>query len=170
MAIDGFLGRVLTDPTTGLPNIPYFRLIRDWEEKRASRRQYEVRVLRIAVAGGDERIRRSLSWRLCREFRSSDLIASEGSSHFRVLLTSPDAENVEALSARIIEMAAEINQRHPSAEPLALTVDVDTVRPPATLQGPCEPCDPVLLEHSGEQSVIDPDVPPPPRDDTDPAR
>jgi hypothetical protein len=160
MAIEGFLGRVLTDPTTGLPNIPYFRLIRDWEEKRASRRQYEVRVLRISVAGGDERIRRSLSWRLCREFRSSDLIASEGSSHFRVLLTSPDAENVEALRVRIVEMASEINQRHPNAEALQLTVDVDSVRPPATLQGPCEPCDPVLLENSGEQSIIDPNVPP----------
>jgi GGDEF domain-containing protein len=155
MAIEGFLGRVLTDPTTGLPNIPYFRLIRDWEERRASRRGYSVRVLRITVSGGDDRIRRSLSWRLCREFRSSDLIASEGSAHFRVLLTSPDAEQADAIQTRIVDMATELNQRHPTAERLELHVEVDSVRPPATLHGPCDPCDPVALEHSGEGEAID---------------
>lgn len=153
MALEGFLGRALTDPTTGLPNIPYFRMIRDWEEKRASRRQYGVRVLKIAVKGGDERIRRSLSWRLCREIRSSDLIASEGSAHFRVLLTSPDAENAEMISARIVEMAGEINQRHPATEPLELSVAVD-IRALPEGQGPCEPCDPATLENSGEREAI----------------
>src|SRR5687767_15106021 len=141
MAIDGFLGRVLTDPLTGLPNVPYFRMIRDWEERRAARRQYAVRVLKIHVRGGDERIRRSLSWRLCREIRSSDLIASEGSSHFRVLLTSPDAENAEAIAGRITEMATEINTRHPTTELLELEVELDT-RAQVTPTGPCEPCDP----------------------------
>ena len=153
MAMDGFLGRALTDPTTGLPNVPYFRMIRDWEERRASRRQYEVRVLKIQVRGGDERIRRSLSWRLCREIRSSDLIASEGSSHFRVLLTSPDAEKAEAISTRIVDMATEINTRHPSAEPLELRVEVD-VRTVPVSKGPCEPCDPAALENSGEREAI----------------
>lgn len=153
MAMDGFLGRVLTDPLTGLPNVPYFRMIRDWEERRASRRKYEVRVLKIQVKGGDERIRRSLSWRLCREIRSSDLIASEGSSHFRVLLTSPDAENAEAISSRIVDMATEINTRHPTAEPLELQVEMDTRTLPVS-NGPCEPCDPATLEHSGEREAI----------------
>ena len=158
MAMDGFLGRALTDPTTGLPNVPYFRMIRDWEERRASRRKYEVRVLKIEVRGGDERIRRSLSWRLCREIRSSDLIASEGSSHFRVLLTSPDAEKAEMISTRIVDMAAEINTRHPSTEPLELQVEVDTRSLPAT-NGPCEPCDPATLENSGEREAIAMDAP-----------
>jgi len=153
MALDGFLGRVLTDPTTGLPNVPYFRMIREWEERRASRRKYEVRVLKIQVKGGDERIRRSLSWRLCREIRSSDLIASEGSSHFRVLLTSPDAEKAEAISTRITDMATEINTRHPSADRLELQVEINTRTLP-TMNGPCEPCDPESLEHSGEREAI----------------
>ena len=153
MALEGFLGRALTDPTTGLPNVPYFRMIRDWEERRASRRQYEVRVLKIQVKGGDERIRRSLSWRLCREIRSSDLIASEGSAHFRVLLTSPDAENAEMIGSRIVEMAAEINTRHPAAEPLELRVELDARSQPS-LNGPCEPCDPAALETSGEREAF----------------
>ena len=152
MALEGFLGRALTDPTTGLPNVPYFRMIRDWEERRASRRQYAVRVLKIQVKGGDERIRRSLSWRLCREIRSSDLIASEGSSHFRVLLTSPDAENAEAICSRIVDMAAEINVRHPTTERLELQVELDTRTLPSTV-GPCEPCDPATLESSGEREA-----------------
>jgi len=153
MALEGFLGRALTDPTTGLPNVPYFRMIRDWEERRASRRQYEVRVLKIHVKGGDERIRRSLSWRLCREIRSSDLIASEGSSHFRVLLTSPDAENAEAIGARIVDMAVEINARHPTPERLELQVELDARSQPST-SGPCEPCDPATLEQSGEREAF----------------
>ena len=153
MALEGFLGRALTDPTTGLPNVPYFRMIRDWEERRAARRQYAVRVLKIHVRGGDERIRRSLSWRLCREIRSSDLIASEGSSHFRVLLTSPDAENAEAIAGRITEMATEINTRHPTTELLELEVELDT-RAQVTPTGPCEPCDPAALEVSGERAAF----------------
>lgn len=153
MALEGFLGRALTDPTTGLPNVPYFRMIRDWEERRASRRQYAVRVLKIHVKGGDERIRRSLSWRLCREIRSSDLIASEGSSHFRVLLTSPDAEKAEAIASRIVDMATEINARHPAPEMLELAVEVDT-RAVAPAAGPCEPCDPAALEVSGEREAF----------------
>ena len=153
MALEGFLGRALTDPTTGLPNVPYFRMIRDWEERRASRRKYAVRVLKIQVKGGDERIRRSLSWRLCREIRSSDLIASEGSSHFRVLLTSPDAENAEAIASRIEDMATEINTRHPTTEPLDLQVELDT-RQTVTPAGPCEPCDPATLEVSGEREAF----------------
>ena len=153
MAMDGFLGRVLTDPLTGLPNVPYFRMIRDWEERRASRRKYQVRVLKIEVRGGDERIRRSLSWRLCREIRSSDLIASEGSSHFRVLLTSPDAENAEMISGRIVEMATELNTRHPAPEPLELQVEVDTRTVPVS-DSPCEPCDAATLENSGEREAI----------------
>lgn len=160
MAMDGFLGRALTDPTTGLPNIPYFRMIRDWEERRAGRRKYGVRVLRIGVKGGDERIRRSLSWRLCREIRSSDLIASEGSAHFRVLLTSPDAENTEMITARIADMATEINQRHPAAEPLELSVEVD-IRAAQVSHGPCEPCDPAALENSGEREMFTVEPPAP---------
>ena len=126
MAIEGLLGRVLTDPTTGLPSLPYFLLITDWEGRRASRRKYAVLVLKIAVTGGDDRIRRSLTWRLCGEFRSSDLVASEGSSHFRVLLTSPDAENADAIERRIHEVAGEVNSRYTPVEPLELSVEIES--------------------------------------------
>ena len=49
--MDTFLGRALTDVATGLPNIPYFRIIQNWEERRARRRKTQVRVVRLAVTG-----------------------------------------------------------------------------------------------------------------------
>lgn len=154
MSNDPFLGRVLTDPATGLPNLPYFRLIRDWEHRRANRRQYAVRVLRVAVTGGDERLRRSLSWHLCRELRTSDLIASEGPGHYRILLTSPDAENVDAIRARIEEIAVELNGRHSPADAVVMHVEVDAEVPPR-FDGPCETMDADTLDHSGERPALD---------------
>lgn len=124
MSPDAFLGRALLDPTTGLPNVPYFRLIREWEERRAQRRKYSVREVTMKVSGGAVRVRRALSWRLCRELRESDLIASGGPGEYHILLTSPDAEYAERVSARIEAMATEINHRHPDEPPLAVQVEV----------------------------------------------
>lgn len=124
MSPDAFLGRALLDPTTGLPNVPYFRLIREWEERRAQRRKYSVREVTMRVSGGAVRVRRALSWRLCRELRESDLIASGGPGEFHILLTSPDAEYAERVSARIQAMASEINHRHPDEPPLDVEVEV----------------------------------------------
>lgn len=72
MAMSGLLGQALTDPTTGLPNMPYFSLILDWERGRGRRRNYLVKVLSLAVGGP---LDRTLAWRLCQELRTSDLIA-----------------------------------------------------------------------------------------------
>ena len=143
MSVGGFLGRALQDPATGLPNIPYFLLIQDWEERRAGRRGYAVRVVRVEVSGGNERQRRALSWHLCQELRGSDLIASQGRDHYRILLTSPDAENAEAVAARIAELATTLNEGQAEGAPLAIAIEVETteVRPE---RGPCEPCDKVL--------------------------
>lgn len=124
MSPDAFLGRALLDPTTGLPNVPYFRLIREWEERRAQRRRYSVREVTMKVSGGAARVRRALSWRLCRELRESDLIASGGPGQYHILLTTPDAEYAERVSARIVAMAAEINNRHPDDPPLEVLLDV----------------------------------------------
>ena len=147
MAVEGILGRALRDPVTGLPNVPYFCLIRDWEERRARRRKYAVRVLKVAVSGGSERVRRSLSWRLCQELRSSDLIASEGGEHYRILLTSPDAENVESIRARLESMAAEINDREPDEAPFRMDVEIDAERRAASRgEGPCEALDESVLD------------------------
>jgi hypothetical protein len=147
MAVDGILGRALRDPATGLPNVPYFCLIRDWEERRARRRQYAVRVLKVSVSGGSERVRRSLSWRLCQELRSSDLIASEGGEHYRILLTSPDAENVESIRARLQSLAAEINERDPDEETFRVDVEVDAERRASVREaGPCDACEDDALD------------------------
>ena len=146
---DGLLARALTDVTTGLPSILYFRLIRDWEERRAHRRGYSVRVARVTVSGGDDRIRKTLSWRLCREFRSSDLIASDGPLHFRLLLTSPDAENLAVMQERLEQMAAALNDGVAKEVPISIAVTVDEDRPAKPLD-PCEPCDVERLSDTGE--------------------
>lgn len=140
MSPTGFLGRALMDPATGLPNLPYFGLIQQWEERRARRRRYAVRVVAVRADGGDDRTRRSLGWRLCQELRTSDLIASEGRGHYRILLTSPDAERAESVRERIEAMAAELNVRHPAPEPLVLHVEVETL---PTLPDDGNPCAPV---------------------------
>ena len=101
IAVDGLLGRALRDPETGLPNAPFFALIRDWEERRARRRKYRVRVLDISIRGGSERARGALSWGLAQALRASDLVASQGRERYRVLLTSPDAEHVDRIRERI---------------------------------------------------------------------
>ncbi|HUR92927.1 MAG TPA: hypothetical protein VMY38_09675, partial [Gemmatimonadaceae bacterium] len=113
MAISGFLGQALTDPATGLPSMPYFSLIHDWERRRGARRNYLVKVLCLAVRGPSDR---TLAWRLCQELRTSDLIASEGRHSYRILLTSPDAENAAAIGDRIRSMIDKLNKKR-DAEP-----------------------------------------------------
>lgn len=151
MAVTGFLGRALMDPATGLPNIPYFMIVQEWEERRARRRGYAVRVLMLAVECDDDALLRSLAWRLCQEVRDSDLIASEGRSLYRILLTSPDAENAETIRARIEEMARSLNSERPQAR-LDVRVTVQPIREVEVVRGPCEPPD---------ASVFDREVPEP---------
>lgn len=125
MSVNGMLGRVLMDPATGLPNAPYFELIREWEARRARRRQYAVRVVNAIFGGGSERLRRSLAWRVARELRGSDFLASEGPGNFRVLLTSPDAEHVDRIVQRMKRVAGELNRHFPEEAPVTLTVQVE---------------------------------------------
>ncbi len=140
--MDTFLGRALTDAATGLPNIPYFRIIQNWEERRAKRRNTLVRVIRVAAEGGAESMRRALLWRLCQELRTSDLIASEGRDTFHILLTTPDAENAAAIAERVQRLGATLGECD-SAEcsPLVLRTAIE---PPAGYvadKGPCDPCE-----------------------------
>jgi hypothetical protein len=148
MAVEGFLGRVLMDPATGLPNFPYFCLIQEWEERRARRRNYVVRVINVHVEGGDERTRRSLSWRLCQEIRTSDLIGSEGRDNYRILLTSPDAENADAICRRVEMIGQNLTDEHPGAEPVTITVTMEPIREADISRGPCDPCDDSVLGES----------------------
>jgi GGDEF domain-containing protein len=140
--VDTFLGRALTDPATGLPNIPYFCLIQNWEERRARRRKTIVRVLRLQVLAGGEAVRRALTWRLCQELRTSDLIASDGKNEFRILLTSPDAENIEAVGVRIDHLLEGVNTASIEGEErLHLQVELEPPNDSPDAKGPCDPCD-----------------------------
>lgn len=127
MSPDVFLGRALMDPTTGLPNVPYFRLIREWEERRARRYRTAVRTVTLSVSGGDERTRRALGWRLCRALRDSDFLASNGPAQFRILLTSPDAEQAESLCRRLEEIVADLNHRVGDDRRVVASTTIDEV-------------------------------------------
>ena len=143
LAVDTFLGRALTDVATGLPNIPYFRIIQNWEERRARRRNTLVRVITVMVSGGAEGTRRALLWRLCQDLRTSDLIASEGRDLFRILLTTPDAENADAIAERVQQLGGSLVDVDPagSAAPLLLRAEVEEPAPLAEVKGPCDPCE-----------------------------
>lgn len=87
-----------------------------------------MREVILRVAGGAVRVRRALSWRLRRELRESDLVASGGPGQSHILLTSPDAEHAERVCARIEQLAAEINQHHPGDPPLEVQVEIEPAR------------------------------------------
>ncbi|MEO7043316.1 MAG: hypothetical protein ABI035_13725 [Gemmatimonadaceae bacterium] len=140
--MDTFLGVALTDVATGLPNIPYFRIIQNWEERRARRRKTLVRVIRVAVSGGAETARRALLWRLCQELRTSDLIASEGRDTFHILLTTPDAENASLIAERVEHLSAALGINSPEAEqPLVIRTEIEPPREEIVDRGPCDPCE-----------------------------
>lgn len=145
--MDTFLGRALTDAATGLPNIPYFRIIQNWEERRARRRNTMVRVVKVVVSGGGDGSRRALLWRMCQELRTSDLIASEGRGLFQILLTTPDAENAEAIAERVKHLGEMLGNGHPAdqdplqQDPLRLWTEVEAPSLALVDKGPCDPCE-----------------------------
>lgn len=149
MAISGILGQALTDPATGLPNMPYFSLIQDWETRRSYRRNYKVKVLALRVQGA---VDRTLAWRLCQELRTTDLIGSDGRHVYRILLTSPDAENARAIGARIRAMIDKLNKRR-DAEPIAAELTVEAMDAPEGQPGPWGPCDEPLEAQEGEEDA-----------------
>jgi GGDEF domain-containing protein len=127
-------------------------------------------VIHLHVQSGSEEARRSFTVGLCQELRSSDLIASDGKNEFRILLTTPDAEKVDALVERIRQLSSMLASAdhggaslpyqntprsgsrdsrmhdnetcHYGNAPLVLTLEVE--RPNFVAQkkeGPCDPCD-----------------------------
>lgn len=140
--MDTFLGVALTDVATGLPNIPYFRIIQNWEERRARRRKTLVRVIRVAVSGGAEAARRALLWRLCQELRTSDLIASEGRDTFHILLTTPDAENASVIAERVEHLSATLESGSSASEhPLVIKTEIERAPDKLVDKGSCDPCE-----------------------------
>ncbi|MEX1113382.1 MAG: hypothetical protein WED32_02935 [Patescibacteria group bacterium] len=147
MTISGILGQTLTDPATGLPNMPYFSVVQDWETRRSYRRNYQVRVLALRVQGA---VDRTLAWRLCQELRTTDLIASEGRHVYRILLTSPDAENARAIGERIRAMIDKLNKRRDAA-PITAELSVEPLDAPEGKLGPWGPCkEPVQDQEEGD--------------------
>jgi hypothetical protein len=124
--VNGFLDRALTDPRTGLPNLIYFNIIRDWEQRRAARRNYSVRVIRFRIAGGDDRDLERFKLRLCQNTRGSDLIASNGTGEFLVLLTDNDAENIDRVTGRFADAG---EPGPPARELYAMLAVTATVEP-----------------------------------------
>jgi GGDEF domain-containing protein len=162
--LDTFLGRALTDAATGLPNVPYFRIIQNWEERRAKRRKTLVRVIRVAVQGGAEGSRRALLWRLCQELRTSDLIASEGRDLFHILLTTPDAENAVAIAERVQHLGDALREADRN-EPSSLVIRTEIEPPPQYVaeKGPCDPCEEhELIKQPSSQAVASRDDGPEP--------
>jgi hypothetical protein len=145
---NGLLLRTLTDPDTGLPSVLYFRLVREWEERRAARHGGRVRTVRIAVRGGDDASSRRFTFGLCREFRKGDLLASSGRNQYRLLLVGRDVDQAGTIRERVERLTADTNAR--SLEEAALEVEIEVDEPlPLRERDAHEPPDLAQLEDSG---------------------
>ena len=145
---NGLLLRTLTDPDTGLPSVLYFRLVREWEERRAARHGGRVRTVRIAVRGGDDASCRRFTFGLCREFRKGDLLASSGRNQYRLLLVGRDVDQANTIRERVTRLTADTNAR--SLEEAALEVEIEVDEPlPFRERDAHEPPDIGQLEDSG---------------------
>lgn len=156
---NGLLLRTLTDPETGLPSVLYFRLVREWEERRAARHGGRVRTVRIAVRGGDDASSRRFTFGLCREFRKTDLIASSGRGQFRLLLVGRDAEQTDAIRERVERLQGDTNAR--SSQEGSIDVQVLVDEPvPLRERDAHEPPDLQQLEDSGARPRFESPLPP----------
>ena len=151
---NGLLLRTLTDPDTGLPSVLYFRLVRDWEERRAARHGGRVRTIRILVRGGDDTACRRFTFGLCREFRKTDLIASSGRAHYRLLLVGRDADQTEAIRGRVERLQEDTNSRSTHGGGIEVEVAVDQLAPLREREAH-EPPDLEHLEDTGTRPRFD---------------
>lgn len=157
---NGLLLRTLTDPDTGLPSVLYFRLVREWEERRAARHGGRVRAIKILVRGGDDASCRRFAFGLCREFRKSDLIASSGRAQYRLLLVGRDADQADAIRGRVERLQEDTNARSTKEGSIDVQMVVDEA-PVLREREAHEPPDVTQLEDSGEGPQFDPAPPKP---------
>jgi len=156
---NALLLRTLTDPDTGLPSLLYFRLVRDWEERRAARHGGRIRTIRILVHGGEDASCRRFTFGLCHEFRKSDLLAASGRGQYRLLLVGRDADQVGAIQERVERLRDDTNTR--SARESAIDVKVVVDEPaPLRERDAHEPPDLERLEDSGAGPRYDGASPP----------
>ncbi len=124
------LQRVLTDPATGMPSALYFDLIRDWEGRRATEHGQALCVFEIVLKGFEERTLSALEQRMSFALRRTDLIASEGHGHYRVLLIAPNAERCDLVRERIVELAQSARGDRSEGEVVVeMSGDADVVTP-----------------------------------------
>jgi len=157
---NALLLRTLTDPDTGLPSVLYFRLVRDWEERRAARHGGRIRTIRIFVQGGEDASCRRFTFGLCHEFRKSDLIASSGRAQYRLLLVGRDADQAEAIRERVERLRDDTNARSTASGAIEIREVVDEPAPLRERQAH-EPPDLNQLEDSGAGPKYDGGAPPP---------
>lgn len=157
---NGLLLRTLTDPDTGLPSVLYFRLVREWEERRAARHGGRVQTIRIYVRGGDDVSWRRFAFGLCREFRKTDLIASSGRAQYRLLLVGRDADQADAIRGRVERLQKDTNARSPKEGSIDVQVALDAPVPLREREAH-EPPDVDQLEDSGARPRVDPEPAPP---------
>ena len=156
---NGLLLRTLTDPDTGLPSVLYFRLVREWEERRAARHGGRVRTIRIAVRGGDDTSCRRFTFGLCREFRKGDLLASSGRGHYRLLLVGRDVDQADTIRERVARLQTDTNAR--SVQEAAIDVAIELDEPlPLRERDAHEPPDLNQLEDTGDGPRFVPERPP----------
>lgn len=152
---NGLLLRTLTDPDTGLPSVLYFRLVREWEERRAARHGGRVRTIRIVVRGGDDASSRRFTFALCREFRKSDLISSSGRAQYRLLLVGRDVDQADAIRGRVERLREDTNARSTKEGGIDVQVTVDESAPLREREAH-EPPDLDQLEDTGAGPRFDP--------------
>lgn len=157
---NGLLLRTLTDPDTGLPSELYFRLVREWEERRAARHGGRVQTIRIYVRGGDDVSSRRFAFGLCHEFRQTDLIASSGRAQYRLLLVGRDADQADAIRGRVERLQNDTNARSPMEASIDVQVALDAPVPLHEREAH-DPPDIGQLEDSGARFRVDSEPNPP---------
>ncbi|MDQ6829716.1 MAG: hypothetical protein M3081_12715 [Gemmatimonadota bacterium] len=118
------LKRVLTDPATGLPSALYFDLIKEWEARRAGERGGALRVVEIEIRGAEPVELTALERRLCRVLRTTDLVASEGHGHYRVLLALANPAEADRVRDRLLELVESPGDLRAGASHREVRVDV----------------------------------------------
>lgn len=89
----------------------------------------ERRLVRLEVSGGAPRVRDSLSWRLPMGIPQCNLVASDASGSYELLVSDQGADTATVIRDRIDRMVARLNEFHPSDVPLQIAVTVDADMP-----------------------------------------
>ena len=124
----GLLKRILTDPSTGLPNALYLEMLRDWEQALAARYDAVVLRLELVASGGSERSRRAFAVSLVGTLRRADVLASEGADRYYLLVALREVDDAPVIWERIKGIVNAVNRRFAEAPPLRVEVEIPGTR------------------------------------------